>query len=85
MNFEELREKLIKSNVPESWYSLAGELKSDGLTLRKMGSTWQVLYMSERGEVHEFATFNIDEEAFHFFLKEIQRNLELFNIEPKSE
>lgn len=83
MNLIELKDKFYWNNVPERWYSLNEELKPDACILYKNYSMWEFFYLDEKGERHDYRTFNNDEEAFEFLWKKMEYQLDVFKIKPK--
>lgn len=85
MSLKELKDRLHLFNIPESSYSINGELKPDAYILFKNYSKWEFFYLDERGGRNDFAQFQNEEDAFDFFWKKIQNELRYPpSVPPKS-
>lgn len=83
MTYFELKDKRYWSNVPERWYSINEGLKPDACILYKNYSIWDFFYLDEMGERHENRVFSTDEEAYEFLWSKMEKQLNVFNIQPK--
>ena len=73
MKEDELLEKLKKSNIPKSVYSLEGGLPNEAYCLEEMNGMW-VVYYSERGNKNILGQFEHKDKAYDFLYKKIMRN-----------
>jgi hypothetical protein len=71
MNLLELKLQLVKMNVPDSTYCLAGGLPNEANCIEFLVDKWRVYY-SERGGRTGLKTFDTESEACLYFLKEIE-------------
>jgi hypothetical protein len=84
MTIFDLQKKLYESNVPERWYSLNQGLKPDALILYKNYSHWEFFYLSEKGDKLDFKLFLNESDAFEYFWKKILKQLDVFDVKPKT-
>ncbi|AEF18303.1 hypothetical protein Thexy_2301 [Thermoanaerobacterium xylanolyticum LX-11] len=69
MNLKELKEKLIKNNIPQEWWGIPGQFapSSDFWLEQNNDGTWIMYYQDERGNKYTIKTFTLEEEACAFF------------------
>jgi hypothetical protein len=80
MDIKTLKHKLSVNNVPARWYSLDEGLKPDACILIKNYSIWEFFYMDEKGDRHDFKIFKVDEEAYDYLWKKMERQLIFFKM-----
>jgi hypothetical protein len=68
-----------KFNVPDSWYSVNGELKSDACILYKNYSMWEYFYFSEKGDRYDCKVFENEDSAFDFLWNKMKYLLRFYN------
>ena len=83
MNLAELKNKLALHNVPERWYSLDDDLMPDACILFKNYSKWEFFYLDEKGDRYDFRIFVDESDAFDYFWKKMEYQLDAFNLNPK--
>lgn len=66
MNKNELKQKLISSNIPKDTYSLEGGLPNEAYCINQNEDKWEVYY-SERGQKSGLKIFDSEEEACEYF------------------
>lgn len=71
MTKPELRERLLRENVPEQCYSLDGGLPDECYCLAKTKNGWEVYY-SERGEKAGLKQFTSEHEACEYFYQRLK-------------
>ncbi|MGB9780295.1 hypothetical protein SAMN02745195_02439 [Thermoanaerobacter uzonensis DSM 18761] len=78
MNLKELKEKLIKNNIPQEWWGIPGQFApSSDFWLEQNGDgTWIVYYQDERGNKDTIKTFKSEEEACEFFYDLVTKEYE---------
>ena len=74
MNIKELKELLIKKNIPLDLYSLEGGLPNESYCIEKIGNKWH-FYYSERGIKRTIAYFDNEEKAVDAFIAEIDMQI----------
>jgi hypothetical protein len=72
MNKKQLKEKLDILNVPESSYSLDGNLFIDGISLYNSYNDWIVMSINEKGGRHE-EVFKSEDKACEYILEIFNR------------
>ncbi|WP_343304488.1 hypothetical protein AAHN97_23155 [Chitinophaga niabensis] len=83
MDYFELKDKLYWNNIPEYWYSLDEGLKPDACILYKNYSKWEFFYLDEKGERHDYRTFDCDAEAYEYLWGKMEYQLKFYNITPR--
>ena len=71
MRVADVREIVESAGIDPTYYSLDGE-RHEALCLLAAGQTWQV-FLSERGQRHEWRSFGSEDEACTYFLKRLVR------------
>jgi hypothetical protein len=75
MNKAELKEILIKEDIPQHFYSLNGGLSYDTWCLSETSTGWEVYY-TERGEKYQVKNFHSEEEACEHLYQKIKKLME---------
>jgi hypothetical protein len=70
MNKNDLKQKLISSNIPKETYSLEGGLPNEAYCINQIDDKWEVYY-SERGQKSGLKIFDTEEEACEYFYNEL--------------
>ena len=70
----ELKQKLIKENIPEDIFSLDGGLPNEVYCLGKNGEECEVYY-SERGQKTSIEVFQTEDDACNFFYNWLIKSL----------
>lgn len=63
MTIVEFKKKLKQLNIPKSWYSIDGDIKSDTHILNKVHTYWEYFYFDEKGEEQGYVRFDNEAEA----------------------
>jgi hypothetical protein len=77
MNRRELKIQLDKDNIPESWYSLDGEVLQNRSVLQKGGGKngyWLIYDVDEKGNLSNTKEFYYENDACIFFYTIMLRN-----------
>ena len=75
MDVIQLINELDKMQVPQSFYSINSNLKTDAYILNYVYGQWEYFYFDEKGNRLEEKIFSNEEEAAEFFLKKIQNEI----------
>ena len=79
MTKSELKQKLVKENIPADIYSLVGGLPNEVYCLGKNGEAWEVYY-SERGKKTSLEVFHVEDDACNFFHSWLIKSLKSIGI-----
>jgi len=79
MTKSELKQRLVKENIPTDVYSLEGGLPNEVYCLGRNGVKWEVYY-SERGQKTSLETFQIEEDACNFFHNWLIKSLKSIGV-----
>ncbi len=71
MNLKELKERLIRENIPQIWWGIPGQFDPFANFWLKQNEegTWIMYYQDERGNKDTIKTFASEEDACDFFYK----------------
>jgi len=75
MNVNQLEIELNNLGVPQNYYSINGNLKSDTYTLNKVYSKWEYFYFDEKGNKEGYRTFDNEDEACKYLLEKLKNEL----------
>ncbi len=78
MTKNDLRQELVKKNIPADFYSLDGGLPNEAYCLDQGAGGWEVYY-SERGQKTGVKIFDAESEACDYFYQSLLQWLK--NIE----
>ena len=70
----ELKQRLIKENIPDDVYCLNGGLPNEVLCLGQSEEGWEVYY-SKRGIKTDVKNFNTEEDAWDYYLIKILKSM----------
>ena len=79
MDKNELKYKLNKLNVVESFYSLDGQLLPDRIVLFQNYNIWDVFYFDERGNRDNERTFSTENEACNYIYEHFKNQKAIEN------
>ena len=79
MTKNELKQNLIRENIPSDVYSLEGGLPNEVYCLGKNGDVWEVYY-SERGQKTSLEVFQTENAACSFFHDWLIKSLKSMGI-----
>ncbi|AEF16800.1 hypothetical protein Thexy_0757 [Thermoanaerobacterium xylanolyticum LX-11] len=78
MNLKELKERLIKENIPQIWWGIPGQFSPASLSWLEQNEegNWIVYDQDERGNKYTIKTFTSEEEACEFFYNYVIKEYE---------
>lgn len=79
MTKTELKQNLVRENIPADIYSLEGGLANEVYCLGKNGDVWEVYY-SERGQKTSLEFFQTEDVACEFFYNWLVRSVKSMGI-----
>ena len=81
MNKVELSKQLQSMGISPNKYSLEGSVATwDTIVLVKNYNIWKVLYIDERGNQNELASFKTENDACKFIYNEFKREVNFFSL-----
>lgn len=75
MDIKQLELELSNLNVPNSYYSINGSLKTDAYILNKVYSKWEYFYFDEKGNKENYRIFDEESDACNYLLEKLKVEL----------